>query len=642
MKKQMKIFLSLILAFSILLNLNISLANVTETDNGKMMFYAVYDDFDIKGYVNGTLQSTTFSDNGYETYLKVGNNDPEKMRVDEETTYYVHEIAGVAYDISCSFINDGRYVKVLYTLTNNNENAVTVSLGTCVDVQIAENDRATIERYENSKGLKLYDNEKNIQFNFFGKSVAGTTDIDNLWIGKYSNYNQSTNESISYRDNVFNNNTTNKIEEQDSAFAYSWTNRTIQPGDTKKYSVIIGIGEVSNAPKVELDANQGRCFSQDEVVIRGKINDQDTNSKATLYYVIDGGAEQNLEQQTLSNNETNFELNLTSENLSLGTHTIELWALDEQGNPSEIVEKEILVSNLKAPTLKMTEEWSNEDVKFTVTDDKNDVANVSKYQYKIGNGAWQDIELNTEIVALNATGTATVSVKTVGHETDEESTVVSKTAKVDKTAPTINVTEVDKRITITGTDEHSGMKDIKYVISINEELTENETLLDYTEAISYTGNETGTLYLHVVVTDNLGNETKQVKTYKAPVIGQIVSEDKFTYAKPTYKITAETEQVGYKYQVKINDGEWQNVTLNTEYTIDEPLNGKNTIKTRTIDPLGRTSEENTKEVEYVEDTTKAPVVLPDTGIGKYIIIISVLAVILIASYIQVKKLREIR
>lgn len=43
-----------------------------------------------------------------------------------------------------------------------------------------------------------------------------------------------------------------------------------------------------------------------------------------------------------------------------------------------------------------------------------------------------------------------------------------------------------------------------------------------------------------------------------------------------------------------------------------------------------------------EDDTKAPVTLPNTGIGKYIAIISVLAIVVIASYIQVKKLREIR
>lgn len=44
----------------------------------------------------------------------------------------------------------------------------------------------------------------------------------------------------------------------------------------------------------------------------------------------------------------------------------------------------------------------------------------------------------------------------------------------------------------------------------------------------------------------------------------------------------------------------------------------------------------------VEDDTKAPVVLPNTGIGKYIAIISVLAVVVTVSYIQIKKMKEIR
>ncbi|MGN1301150.1 MAG: hypothetical protein ACI4U9_01275, partial [Clostridia bacterium] len=610
---------------------NCSLANVTETDNGKMKFYAkYYNAFDVKGYVNGNLQSTTFMDGGYESYLKVNDNEMKVM--DIEDSYTEHEINGVAYDISCSFVNAGRYVKVLYTLTNNNENSVTISLGTCADVQVAENDYATIERYENSKGLKLYDSESNIQFNFYGKSVAGTTDIDNLWIGEFPYHD----------DNVFNNNTTNKIEKKDSAFTYSWTNRTIEPGDTKRFSVIIGIGEVSNAPKVELDANQGKCFSQDEVVIKGKISDKDANSKATLYYTIDNGEENNLEQKSLTNNELSFSLDLTSKNLSLGSHTIELWALDEQGNPSEIVEKEILITNLKAPTLNMSEEWSKEEVKFTVTDNKNDVNNVSKYQYKIGDGVWQDITLNTETVALSTTGTVKVSVKAVGYETDEESSIASKTAKLDNLAPTISILETNGKITIIGTDEHSGVKEIKYLISKNEELEEDETLVNYTEAISYKGNEKGDLYLHIVVTDNIGNEAKQVRKYAAPVTAQIESEEKVTDGKPTYKITVQEEQSGYRYQVKINDGEWEDKALNTEYTIENPINGKNTITTRTIDPLGRISEEIVSEVEYVEDTTKAPDNLPHTGIGKYIMIIFIVAMVVIASYIQVRKLKGIQ
>ena len=43
-----------------------------------------------------------------------------------------------------------------------------------------------------------------------------------------------------------------------------------------------------------------------------------------------------------------------------------------------------------------------------------------------------------------------------------------------------------------------------------------------------------------------------------------------------------------------------------------------------------------------EDDTKAPVKLPDTGIGKYIVIVSILAIVVIASYIQVRKLKEIK
>ena len=40
MKKQMKIFCALIIVFSILLNFNFSLANVSESDNGKMYYSA--------------------------------------------------------------------------------------------------------------------------------------------------------------------------------------------------------------------------------------------------------------------------------------------------------------------------------------------------------------------------------------------------------------------------------------------------------------------------------------------------------------------------------------------------------------------------------------------------------------------------
>lgn len=639
--KKNKIICTLLIVAMLLSYCSFTFAAVVDADNGKMKYYKKdYALFDVQGYVNGTLQSTTFMDGGYESKLKVDNNEVEDM---EFNSYDEQVINGIAWDVECSFINNGRYVKATYTLTNNNDTTSTISLGTYVDVQIAGNDRATIERFENSNGLKLYDNETNIQFSFYGKSVAGTTDIDKLWIGNYP-YQE---------ENCFNSNTTNKIEGQDSAFTFSWVNRTIEPGETKKYSVIIGMGEVSNAPKIELDQSQGRCFSQDSVVINGTISDLDANSKAALYYTVDDGIESNVEEKELTNNKLDFTLDLTSQNLSVGTHEIKLWAIDESGNPSEILEKEILITNLKAPILNMSEEWSKETVKFTITDEQNSADDVLNYQYKIGDGEWQDAQLNTEIVALEETGTTVVMAKVVGKQTDEQSSIASKIAKVDKNGPEINVSEQEQKITITTTDEQSGVDSIKYLLSSVQELTEEEQFTDYVEPIDCSSLESGNLYLHVVSTDKLGNQSTYIKEYKEPTVATIITEEEFKNEKPTYKLTDENKQFenNYIYQIKINDEEWQNVTVDTDYTIEKPITGINTIKTRTVDSLGRISEETEVKTTYIieqdtvaedKDNTIADKVLPDTGSGKIIFAIAIISILGIVGYMQYRKLKDIK
>lgn len=631
--KKFKFILSIIMMIAILLSFYpFSFATVTDNDNGKMKYYKRRDiNFDIQGYVNGKIQSTTFNDSGYDTFLKVDNGEVEEL------LFYNQDklVNGVKWDINCSFINNGRYVKITYTLTNTENKNKTISLGSTVDVQIADNDYATIERFENSKGLKLFNEEENIQFNFYGKSVAGTIDIDNMWIGSYWEMDDG--------DKQFANNTVNKLEEEDSAFTYSWTNRTLVANSTNTYSVIIGMGEVSNAPKIELDENQGNCFSKDSVIIKGIISDVDKNSKATLYYTVDEGTEKNLAEKSLTNNKLNFSLDLTSQNLSLGKHKLKLWAIDEMGNPSEITEKQILISNLKAPTLNMSEQWSKEAVKFTITDTINEEANVSKYQYKIGNGKWQDVALDTEVEALNTTGTVVVVARALGKEADEYSSTVSKTAKVDKNKPTIKVEENNGKVTINVTDEHSGADSTKYVFTNTEELSDKEEYTEYKEAIQYSGTEKKDVYLHVISTDKVGNEKSYVKQYKFPVSAEIKSEEKFVVQKPTYKLEDENKQVEkkYTYQVKINNSEWKNVNINQQYTIENPVEGKNIITTRTIDLLGRMSTEKKVEITYQKvDNTVVDKEIP--AAGSIVISLFVLTTLLMVSLIVLHKYNKLR
>lgn len=300
--------------------------DTTETDSDEVYEVKQYRGlYDIKGYVNGSLQSTTFDDGGYPAVLKVDDNDP--VELDSQTI-----INGIEWDVECSFINNGQYVKTTYILTNKENVKKNISLGVYVDVQIGENDFATIERFENSKGLRLYSQEDNLQFSFYGKDVVGTTDIDNLWIGTFPKYMYFAFES----------NNTNIIEDNDSAFTYSWVNRTLEPGATQKYSTIIGMGEVSNAPKIELNENQKNSFyKEDDIKISGIVTDKDKNSKATIYYSIDEGKDISLKEQSLIDNKLDFVLDLTSQNLNVGKHIIKLWAIDESGNPSDVIETDI-------------------------------------------------------------------------------------------------------------------------------------------------------------------------------------------------------------------------------------------------------------------------------------------------------------
>lgn len=638
--KKFKLILKLNVCLAIILTLlsyvTFSYAVITDADNGKMKYYKQWGYYDIQGYVNGKLQSTTFSDNGYYAKLKVDNNEEEDLY---DSSYSKKEINGVKWDVECSFINNGKYVKTTYILTNTESTAKKISLGVYADVQIAGNDRATIERFDNSKGLRLYDTETNIQFSFYGKSVAGTTNIDNLWIGNYPEH----------RENYFNNNTTQKIEGKDSAFTFSWINRTLAPGVTNRYSTIIGMGEVSNAPVIELDANQGNCFSQDNVIIKGTMSDADKNSKVSLNYIIDDGEEKKLEEQAIVNNKVDFALNLNSLKLSVGKHKIKLWALDESGNPSEITEKEIIITNLKAPTLNLNEEWTKEPVKFKITDTVNDKKDVQKYQYKIDNGQWKDLALETETVALENTGTAVVTVRAVGKNAEEYSSSVSKTAKIDKDKPTITVTEKDSKVKIEANDQQSGIKSTKYVVTNNKELNEKDQFIEYKNEIEYsnTQNEDKDIFLHIISIDKVGNETTLVKEYKKPVAATVETEQSFNNKKPTYKLKDDANQPsGYKFQVKVNGDEWKDASLNTEYTIDNPIKGDNTIKTRTIDLLGRISTEKNATTKYIEekkDDTVKPGILPQTGISTTIITsIIILGTIAFATYFINKKYRDIK
>lgn len=219
------------------------------TDSSNMMAYTFYSkDFDIIGKFDGKWKATSW-DRKYHTYLKDENNVLVKLNT---TGAEVETISGIITSIKLSIVNEGKLVKVTYTIKNNRNTDFKYALGSAADIQIGNDDEAKITPFDGNTGFKMissYDEDKNAageyaQFNFFGKDVPGVTNVTDYWYGDYyANYSYEDwaflpNSKIEMNGDV----PTDTSKAYDAAMGYSWQNQTIAAGETKTYSILIGIG----------------------------------------------------------------------------------------------------------------------------------------------------------------------------------------------------------------------------------------------------------------------------------------------------------------------------------------------------------------------------------------------------------------
>lgn len=509
---------------------------ITEMDNGIMKVYTTsggleldgLKGFDIQGYITTneatnekTLISSTFSNDGYHTFLNVngingemnGVLTSEEWKTNAQAMQYTEvegegwqTINGINIKLATQFINNGEQLQIVYTLKNTTSSSATISLATVADVQIDQDDSATIERLEDGSGVRLWTKEGNcekpVQFVFYGKDVTGATDIDNLWIG-YWGWGANVKNMFSDNSDV------NKIEDRDSAFSYSWVNRTINAGETKTYSVLMEVGEI-NIPNTGITLDNNTKFYYTDVKINGTVIDKDLKDKITIHYVVDG-TEYTLPEMSTTGTNKDFVLDLTSLNLSAGTdHTLKVWATDSTNCESNVEERTFTVTYLKNPTLTLSEtEWTKNNVTFKITDTVNIQQYVNKYQYRINNGSWVDCQKDTDL-PIQENGTVQVDVRIVGTETNDYSDIITEYAKIDRVNPTTTIPTATKTtcsITVNSgqTDTHSGIDATKtmYSIKIGDSWSEWQT------ANTFNGLTHNTEYIvKTKSTDMVGNSSE--------------------------------------------------------------------------------------------------------------------------------------
>lgn len=619
---------------------------ITDMDNGVMKVYNTnetsgfeYDSlraFDIKGYIqdsnstdNTTLISSTFGNYGYHTFLNVNGNGGEMSGElsDTDLEEKIQRMQYVAYDpsnewqiidgikmkVNTKFINNGEQLQIIYTLNNTTSTAATISLATTADVQIDEDDSATIDRLEDGSGVRLWTKEgetgKPVQFVFYGKDVNGTTNIDNLWIGRWG---------YDYFVNMFNTNPDiNKIENHDSAFAYSWVNRTINPGETKTYSVLMEVGEI-NVPNTGITLDNNTKFYYTDVKINGTIIDKDLKDKITIHYVVDG-TEYTLPEISTTGTTKNFTLDLTTLNLSAGTsHSLKVWATDSTGCQSNIEERSFTVTYLKNPTVTVSnKEWTKENVTFRITDPVNVQQYVDKYQYRINGGSWKDCNKDTDIM-IEENGNVQIDVRIIGSKANDFSDIITEYAKIDRVNPTDTIPTATKTtssitVNLAQTDIHSGIDINKTMYSIKT----GDSWSQWQASNIFNGLKDDTEYVvKTKATDMVGNvsESKElsVKTEKlllGKLILKLINSEGENYTEDTWAnkniyVSVQEQSIGATTTYYSKENSAQSISkTNQETTVTKE--GKTILLLSTTDGTNTV----TSDIEHILKIDKiAPII----------------------------------
>lgn len=481
MIKRNKRLISLLLNTLVISTLLFPKTAFATEDNGKMWFSEdAYCTFNIKGYYNGSLYKTTFSDKGYSTTLKVGSDSKTLKFSGNPSTITYKDINITQY---LSFVSGGNYVKIQYTLKNTSNSSQTISLACDSDVQIGSNDCAPIYMLDGKRGFRMVNDDA--QFMFIGRDSYGVTNVDTIWFGKYSQR----------QSNRFNSTSSTSLTGTDSGMAFSWVNRTIQSGETQTYSVLIGIGALNNPPTLNFTSSLKSSYTEGEVVpITGSVNDTDSGDTVSIKYAIDDGTEYSVPGSFVPNGTSkNFSSSFTiPNNLAEGTHNLKIWAVDDKGNMSNPKSVNFTVVKDKTPpslnlSLNNTN-WTNGNV--TISANASDDKGVKKIVTPSG-----EVYSAGTTYTVSANGTYYFTAYDIYGNTTKKSITVSN---IDKTVPTSPNINIDKNIlSLNGAaDSQSGIKSVLYKIN-------NGVWETYSTSIKL---EDGEYTIYSKAVDNANNE----------------------------------------------------------------------------------------------------------------------------------------
>lgn len=312
--------------------------NYTTTPGGYMAYGPTSPArFDVIGSYNGRLIPTTYGNYGYD--------------------YMTADMNGAKVAVSGSPIGGGRYVKLTYTVTAGDTAVTAGKLAVHADIMVGRNDNATVRVIKSGDkviGISLLDEDESndtfgAQFSLYFADSAGVTNADTYWFGYYNHRDihafdplnsETASPSSDYHDDY------SALYDEDSGFAISWQNIALNPGESKSFSLTLGVGEavdpiVWGNPDVTLSATTTDVRGR--VNVTAKVKDV-AGMKDTLYASVDNGAEMQLTTVTAVDGETSATAALDLFDYAPGEHQVTFWFVNEEGSMTPAVTKTVTVT----------------------------------------------------------------------------------------------------------------------------------------------------------------------------------------------------------------------------------------------------------------------------------------------------------
>lgn len=244
-------------------------------------------DFDITYSKNGDDKnySTTAENKGWKVALRSPSGDSGQMYQVLGMNKGVLKQDGLQLTVTTEFDQSlgENFMRIIFNVKNTGTTVSKFDLGTYADISIRKIDNSDVIPLSGPKGFTMVGTKEDVTNNDAITLLAGglldVTDVDYLWYGEHSDDNIHIGKNLEKLE---------PLKDKNSVFELGWTSKTIQPGQTQSFNVLLAMGKTIRPPPKVVCSPEIACELDTKCKVNVKYESSNQDVPLKLYYKIEG------------------------------------------------------------------------------------------------------------------------------------------------------------------------------------------------------------------------------------------------------------------------------------------------------------------------------------------------------------------